>query len=872
MPIKTEADWRLEINKKLEKAGWKLTGKDKNVFVEHYSSGDERSYADYSLWPKHWENPLIILEAKKPGEDLKKALEQVKRDAKGRKAPIVYVVIGSAIKTLHLKNNQPLLYNREEVDFILDENTALKYIDTNEYNPQETVLIKSRKELIGLFRDANIDLKEIGLLNGSERFSEFSTILFLKLLSEQEEDLGKDRRRSKGKIIPEKLRWSYFQSMEGKDLLEYVNKVLACPAKHSDKEICCFQKKYGDDIFKPLSKKWDQDPTILKGIVSKLSSLRLSEVNSDVKGDAFEYLLKVYSNNAKRDWGEYFTPRHLVKFLVKLAKPRFGEKIYDPFCGTGGILTEAFKWIKNEVIAGNKEKKLKKSQRVELQKSSVYGNEITSVARVAKMSMILVGDGQNNIQEIDSLNKEKNPVDNRYHLVITNMPFGSKRKRFKYLDYEWITSNGDSIHIEHCFNAVNKDYRDGRIIMIVPEGVLFDKKKLTKLREKIYENSYVECIISLPRGAFAPYAPNAKANILYLTKIKQPKEKQKFVWYYDVKNDGYTLNSKREAKKGINDLDIFWSLEKANEADRLARGLEKLKMEEIEGNSYVSIPRLYKEAVFEKEDDKFPLEQLIEEVKITVLMETRLKIEKEIDLAKKNIFTSSNPDGDLEVAFNKKFRGMIAGAKNWKDYLKESKSIADLNRRSERIWEVINEQEKQNGTELITGFPNIGFPIWSVTKDKNFVLQEKKFKERIASEDISDYLVVPPQHFSYRPPGIDVGYICFNNKQETGCVTSYYPVFRVKDGKRVIPEYLYCVLQSEKFREQTKLTGSARASSTFSEFCKIRVPIPSLKEQERVVEKLNKIRENIQNAQKVIDNLNSSLSLMESRRLEIYAI
>jgi len=132
-----------------------LTGKDKNVFAEHYSSGDEKSYADYALQSKGRENPLIILEAKKPGKDLEKALIQVKRDAKERKAPLIYVIIGSAIKAFHLEIDKPLVYNGEEVDFILDEKTAEKYLDTNEYNPQEIALVKSKKELINFFKSVD---------------------------------------------------------------------------------------------------------------------------------------------------------------------------------------------------------------------------------------------------------------------------------------------------------------------------------------------------------------------------------------------------------------------------------------------------------------------------------------------------------------------------------------------------------------------------------------------------------------------------------------------------------------------------------------------------------------------------------------------
>ena len=83
----------------------------------------------------------------------------------------------------------------------------------------------------------------------------------------------------------------------------------------------------------------------LKRIVDKLTPLRLTEIKSDIKGEAFEYFLKEYTKNQKKDLGQYFTPRHIVDFLVRLIDPTINEKIYDPFCGTGGMLIKVFNYI-----------------------------------------------------------------------------------------------------------------------------------------------------------------------------------------------------------------------------------------------------------------------------------------------------------------------------------------------------------------------------------------------------------------------------------------------------------------------------------------------------------------------------------------------
>ena len=86
-----------------------------------------------------------------------------------------------------------------------------------------------------------------------------------------------------------------------------------------------FYALYGTDIFTPLQ---IRDTSILKEIMDKLDPLMLTDVDSDVKGDAFEYFLKA-STATKNDLGEYFTPRHIVKTMVRLVNPKMGEKIYD---------------------------------------------------------------------------------------------------------------------------------------------------------------------------------------------------------------------------------------------------------------------------------------------------------------------------------------------------------------------------------------------------------------------------------------------------------------------------------------------------------------------------------------------------------------
>jgi type I restriction enzyme M protein len=212
-----------------------------------------------------------------------------------------------------------------------------------------------------------------------------------------------------------------------------------------------------------------RNPQILEKIIDKLTPLSLCDTPTDVKGEAFEYFLKKY-NSGKKDLGEYFTPRHIVKLLVFLAKPLFREKVYDPFCGTGGILIEAFKYI-SKGIKDDKENR-------KILENSIRGNEKTKISRIAKMNMILFGDGHNNIEQIDTFQCPLSSVALGFDTVITNIPFGFDNVDYGKNKYPIDCKYGDCLAIQHCLKACKPD---GRVVMIMPEG--FYTQKIKKYQE-----------------------------------------------------------------------------------------------------------------------------------------------------------------------------------------------------------------------------------------------------------------------------------------------------------------------------------------------------------------------------------------------------
>lgn len=594
--MRIERDTEILIDNQLINLGWNNNpdAKNRNVYQQRVKTPEQKKKLkgrrpDYILYPTDSDQPLAIIEAKKPGRNIQEAVVQGMEYAQILEAPIVFATDGVFTKAIHAKVNRPLKLNGEDLDELIRETLALQYLNTNEVNTLNKRVIQSRGELISVFETVNNLLREEGLQQGLERFTEFSNILFLKVLSEIED--GKEEHGQKSKI-DKAYRWDYFKQKKGKELLSYVN----------DTVLKWFSNEYKDEsIFQGLK---ISHPDNLKEIIGLLDGLQLTDINADIKGDAFEYFIRSYSASNPSDLGEIFTPRHIVKTVVKLINPQIGEKIYDPFCGTGGMLIVAFKHIMDSMAHTDFNLKVLKEQ-------TLYGSELTRTASIAKMNMILAGDGHNNIVKQDSL---ANPVDNEFHAVITNYPF-SQNTRYGDM-YTIPNRNADIICPQHCFRSLKEG---GRMAMIAPDGFLTNKnsKAYESIRKFLLDHANLKSVISLPRGSFEPYN-RAKASILYFTDVKKSKTKGHY-WYFNIKNDGYTLDKKRTRVEGLNDLELVLTerdLDTQAEKYLLNLGITKIEVADIKKNEYVlnAAPYIKMYSFENSEHDIYEIGDLIEPV------------------------------------------------------------------------------------------------------------------------------------------------------------------------------------------------------------------------------------------------------------------
>lgn len=393
------------------------------------------------------------------------------------------------------------------------------------------------EELIQIFRWANDLLRKEGLRN-LDRFVEFANILFIKIMSEIEtmrESTGEGRR------LDASFCWESFSNMrDAKQMLNYINNSVL---KNG------FADKYNrsDDIFQKTLK--ITNPETIKAIVNRLSLLTLLNTESEIKGDAFEYFLKELASG--NDLGEYFTPRHIVKLMTNIVNPKYGQTVYDPCCGTGGFLIEAFRHIKRSCDTDHKEIMKK------LTENTIYGVELTDTYKIAKMNMIIIGDGHNNIVQGDSL-APKAKRDNSCEVILTNPPYSQQTDFGEHFPIP--AKQADPIFLQHIILSLKKG---GSAAVIVPEGLLFRGGVFEQVRKYLLENCDLKTIISLPLGVFLPYT-DVKTDVIVFEKGKPTKK----VWFYEISNDGFELNKNRRPIKGSDIPDLLEKWEEKPESEK----------------------------------------------------------------------------------------------------------------------------------------------------------------------------------------------------------------------------------------------------------------------------------------------------------------
>lgn len=254
----------------------------------------------------------------------------------------------------------------------------------------------------------------------------------------------------------------------------------------------------------------------LKNLIEHMSKIKVGNTNysADVMGDSYEYLIKKFADLSKKNAGEFYTPRSIVKLLIMLLDPKAGETVYDPACGTGGMLIEAIRYMKNDRLTYGR----------------IFGQEKNlSTSAIARMNLFLHGAKDFTVTQGDTL-RSPNYLERgklkTFNCVVANPPFSLKN----WGADQFITdiygrnmwgcpsdSNGDYAWLQHMVKSM--DEKTGRCAVVLSQGVLFRGGKEGEIRKQLVESDKLECIITLASGIF--YSTGVSACILFLNNKKK---------------------------------------------------------------------------------------------------------------------------------------------------------------------------------------------------------------------------------------------------------------------------------------------------------------------------------------------------------------
>ena len=313
------------------------------------------------------------------------------------------------------------------------------------------------------------------------------------------------------------------------------------------------------------------EPTVLSQVVSQVNDLHLERGDADTKGDLFEHVLRQIRQAG--ELGQFRTPRHVIRAIVRLVDPRLGETVYDPAAGTAGFLVGAYDHIRlaNSSPAGIEEVEVdgKTVQRGlgdllggeavhQLHEATFFGNDVDPrMVRLATMNLTLRGLDRVRVLRRNALTRtldraakaELGLPASGFDIILANPPFSGRLDRDRIVENVKVgrTAQTELLFLQYMLNHLKNG---GRCGVVVPEGVLFGSTGAHKeLRRKLVENNTVEAVLSLPGGVFSPYS-GVKTSVLVFRKGGVTGR----VMFLHAENDGFKLDANHDQPIDDDDL------------------------------------------------------------------------------------------------------------------------------------------------------------------------------------------------------------------------------------------------------------------------------------------------------------------------------
>lgn len=502
-------------------------------------------------------SPHILVECKRQEvseAEYQQAIEQAYSYAFALPCDVKYVWVTSGIKSdyFEVDKNQNTRNQLPDIPQFGVKNVAsYKYVYEADYLPEESgkqrffdLSVIDQSELTRRFKQAHEALWAGGQLNPSEAFDELDKLIFCKIWDER-----KPRRMGEPYdfqiiTVPKEVEKSAVKRrhMENDNLYKRVM-ALYEEGRKKDKEV------FRDNI--------RLTPEKIRTVVGYLESVNLGETDLDSKGRAFETFMGSFFRG---NFGQYFTPREIVKFIVDVLPIEHDSKVLDTSCGSGGFLLYALNKVRNKAteLYPNYLKDIRQHDRWfkywhDFAEKNLYGIEISEqISRAAKMNMIIHDDGHTNVITSDGLVSDETIVaktNNQgfkygtFDFIITNPPFGStvRQSEQAYLktyqlgkkEEDWLavatlpqnTRDGQSTEVLF----IEQDYKflkeGGYLAIVLPDGILTNSS-LQYVRTQIEDWFRIVAVVSMPQTAFMANGAGVKSSVLFLKKWTKKESEQ----------------------------------------------------------------------------------------------------------------------------------------------------------------------------------------------------------------------------------------------------------------------------------------------------------------------------------------------------------
>ena len=383
---------------------------------------------------------------------------------------------------------------------------------------------------------------------------ELTWILFLRILDEKEER-DSERNEALGISFQPSLeapyRWRDWAAPDGPKRKELQDGALGAFFGFVDGELIPHLKalkerpnsttrqKVISEIFSGVEKtRIDTERNFLDILddVHELSADQVDDTHVFTLSQVYEGLLLKMGEKGN-DGGQFFTPREVIRAVVKIIDPQPGKTIYDPGCGTGGFLAQAYEYMDR-----NLEGKGTADQLDVLKHETFYGREKdNAIYPIALANLVLHGIDDPHIWHGNTLTGAEtygglfdSPGD-QYDIVLMNPPFGGKEGKDAQTNFAYKTGSTQVLFLQHVIDSLNDGGRAG---IVLDEGVLFrtNEKAFLQTKRKLLADCDLWCIVSLPPGTFVNAGAGVKTNLLFFTKGKATQK----IWYYDLSGNKVT--------------------------------------------------------------------------------------------------------------------------------------------------------------------------------------------------------------------------------------------------------------------------------------------------------------------------------------------